>query len=77
MLLIPLSTLRKGITGTIASLSKDETSLKLMEMGIIPGEKVSIEAISAFGDPIAIKVDNNILTMRKSDASHILIQVNE
>lgn len=77
MLLIPLSKLRKGITGTIASLSKDEISLKLMEMGVIPGEKVSIEAISAFGDPIAVKVDNNILSMRRSDASHIMIQVNE
>ena len=77
MLLIPLSTLGKGITGTIASLKEDETSLKLMEMGIIPGEKVSIEAVSAFGDPIAVRVDNNILTMRKSDANHIIIQVNE
>lgn len=70
----PLSILKKGEEGTIIKINDGRLSLKLMEMGCIPGEKVRLDAISPFGDPIAIKVADYLLSLRLEDAQNILIE---
>ncbi len=46
-----------------------------MEMGCLPGEPISVETIAPFGDPIIIKVTNYKLSLRKSEAFSIWIEV--
>lgn len=51
-----------------------EMSVKLMEMGCLPGETVEVERFAPLGDPIAIRVAGYQLCLRKNEASIIIIQ---
>lgn len=46
----------------------------LLERGIVPGEKLSVERVAPTGDPIAIRVADHVLCLRKSEASSIRVQ---
>jgi ferrous iron transport protein A len=72
---LTLADLKKGEEAVIESFSDEEMSLKLMEMGCLPGEKVRVERIAPFGDPIAISVSGYMLSMRKDEAATINIQM--
>lgn len=69
-----LSQLNPGEKGTIVSFTDVEMSVKLMEMGCLPGETVEVERFAPMGDPIAIRVAGYQLCLRKSEASIIIIQ---
>jgi ferrous iron transport protein A len=70
-----LSEFSIGETGIIEKFEKDEIYLKLMEMGCIPGESVSVENIAPLGDPISIKVAGYLLSMRKDEAAMIWVKL--
>lgn len=69
-----LSEFAIGETGIIEKFEKDEIYLKLMEMGCVPGEAVSVENIAPLGDPISIKVAGYLLSMRKDEAAMIWVK---
>ena len=50
-------------------------SLKLLEMGCTPGEIVTLDRIAPMGDPIAIKVSGYLLSLRKEEASTVLVSI--
>lgn len=53
----------------------DETlSLKLYEMGCLPGEKIVMKFSAPLGDPIAIQVAGYMLSLRKEEARKIRIR---
>jgi ferrous iron transport protein A len=68
-----LSELQTGEWGIIDSFSNNEIFIKLMEMGCVPGEKVSVEIIAPLGDPISIQVAGYNLSLRLNEAEHIYI----
>jgi ferrous iron transport protein A len=68
-----LSSLRVGESGVIDSFIKDDISIKLMEMGCVPGELVKIEQIAPLGDPICILVAGYSLSLRLDEADNIVI----
>jgi ferrous iron transport protein A len=68
-----LSELKIGQTAIIDSFTDPVMSLKLLEMGCIPGEKVQLVKIAPMGDPIAICVSGYLLSLRKAEASTVLI----
>jgi ferrous iron transport protein A len=45
-----------------------------MEMGCLPGEEIKISRIAPLGDPIAIHVSGYQLSLRKFEASTIILQ---
>jgi ferrous iron transport protein A len=49
-------------------------SVKLMEMGCLPGESITVSRIAPLGDPIAIQVSGYQLSLRKFEASTIILQ---
>ncbi len=69
-----LSQLEKGERATIVAFTDLEMSVKLMEMGCLPGETVEVERFAPLGDPMAIRVAGYQLCLRKSEASVIIIQ---
>ena len=69
-----LSQLNPGQKGTIVSFTDAEMSVKLMEMGCLPGEVVEVERLAPLGDPMAIRVAGYQLCLRKSEASVIIIE---
>jgi ferrous iron transport protein A len=63
-----------GVEVTIKEISNDEIFLKLMEMGIIPGEKIVIEKIAPLGDPISVKVAGYHLSLRINEAEKVIVE---
>ena len=68
-----LSDLKMGESGVIHSFENDEIFLKLMEMGCIPGELITVEQIAPLGDPISISVEGYQLSLRMNEADSIFI----
>lgn len=68
-----LSEIKVGTTVVIDSFENDEILLKLMEMGCIPGEKVTVDQIAPFKDPISIIVAGYRLSLRLNEAQYILV----
>lgn len=69
-----LSEIAIGQKVIIKSFEKDDIFIKLMEMGCIPGEVVSVEQIAPFGDPISISVAGYNLSLRLSEAEQIFVE---
>ena len=58
----------------INSFEDDEIILKLMEMGCLPGEIISVEKIAPLGDPISIIVSGYHLSLRLDEAEKIFVE---
>lgn len=69
-----LSQLSPGKKAKIISFTDPKMSVKLMEMGCLPGEEVEVERYAPLGDPIAIRIAGYQLCLRKSEAAVIIIQ---
>lgn len=68
-----LSQLEVGQSAVIDSFTDKAMALKLLEMGCTPGEIVKLDRIAPLGDPIAISVAGYLLSLRKEEASTILV----
>ncbi len=68
-----LSDLKLGQKGIIESFTDYELSLKLLEMGCIPGEIIEVIRIAPFGDPIAISISGYILSLRIDEATTVRV----
>lgn len=71
---MPLGKMKEGDSGVIVELERGDLSLKLMEMGFLPGEKISIDKIAPLGDPISVKIGTYLLSLRKEEANAVLVQ---
>ncbi|HKZ66624.1 MAG TPA: FeoA family protein [Chitinophagaceae bacterium] len=68
-----LSELKLGQKGIIKSFGNQEIHLKLMEMGCLPGEEISMEQVAPLGDPVSVSVSGYILSLRLDEAEHIIV----
>ena len=66
--------LKIGERAVITQFNDETMSLKLLEMGCLPGTEVQLKYIAPFGDPICIRVLGYTLSMRKEEAATILVQ---
>lgn len=66
--------LKIGESGTICCLSDPEMSLKLLEMGCIPGTPVKLNSKAPLGDPITIIVNDYTLSLRLDEAATIMLK---
>jgi ferrous iron transport protein A len=48
---------------------------RLMDMGILPGEAVTVEKVAPLGDPIEVTVKSYNLSLRKGEAERIDVEV--
>ncbi len=70
-----LDTLKLGQSATIQEFTDDFLSLKFIEMGCLPGEKIKLCHIAPLGDPIAIEVSGYLLSLRKQEAATIVVKI--
>jgi len=68
-----LAQLKLGDTATIHSFAQKDLALKLIEMGCLPGEKIKLSNIAPLGDPFAFEISGYVLSMRKDEASSVLV----
>ena len=69
-----LSELKINQTARIKDFLDKDLSVKLMEMGCLPGTEIKIQLIAPFGDPIAVSVSDYCLSIRKRDAKKVLLE---
>lgn len=72
-----LSNLKPGQQGKIIKLDSSIGPIRrrLMDMGVIPGELITVDKIAPMGDPIEVTVKSYNLSLRKSEAKGIEIEV--
>lgn len=47
---------------------------RLLEMGLTPHTQVKVRKVAPMGDPIEVYLRSYVLTLRKSDASKIIVR---
>jgi ferrous iron transport protein A len=62
-----------GETAVISGFSDEEISVKLLEMGFLPGTAVRFNFTAPLGDPVCVSVSGLDLSLRISEASTITI----
>lgn len=67
--------MQKGDEGIVCCLDNKDVALKLMEMGCLPGTKITWEGAAPMGDPIKIRIDGEYsLSLRKEEAEAIMLK---
>ena len=70
-----LSELPIGASAIVRAYPKAGASfLRLREMGVLPGTSATLVRTAPLGDPLEIKVRGYNLTLRKSEAEHIVVE---
>lgn len=73
-----LDSLRIGEKGTIVSIgSFGAVRRHIIDMGITPDAQVVMKRAAPLGDPIEINVRGYGLSLRKSEAKKIIVEVND
>ena len=73
-----LAKLAVGQRGRVVTIEgADDVSMRLLEMGLTPGVEVSLLGVAPLGDPIEIELRGYRLSLRKSEASRIDVEVQE
>ena len=65
--------MRPGEEGIVTGFTDDYLSIKLMEMGCLPGAPVKFNFSAPFGDPVCISVSGYELSLRLEEAATISI----
>jgi ferrous iron transport protein A len=52
----------------------DEISIRLMEMGLIPGVELAVLGTAPLGDPLELAVRGYRLSIRRSEAARVEVQ---
>jgi ferrous iron transport protein A len=65
--------IKKGDYAHIQALVSSELTLHLMEMGFLPGKRITMLHQAPLEGPIAFRLENSVIALRQSEAQ--LIQV--
>ncbi len=76
----PLSALKVGETGVVRDIAAACRGLqrrRLLDLGFVPGSKVTAEFSSPAGDPVAYRVRGTLIALRRDQAALIRIEPQE
>ena len=72
---IKLSELAVGSSAIAREFPKSGSAfVRLREMGVLAGTPITLLRTAPMGDPLEIKVRGYNLTLRKSEADHVLVE---
>ena len=72
---VALSALAVGSSAVVKAVPKSGAAfLRLREMGLCPGTRITLVRTAPLGDPLEIKVRGYSLTLRKTEAEHVLVE---
>lgn len=73
---IPLSELKKGEDAVIVRVrGKGAIKRRMMDMGVVPGSRINVVRKAPFGDPIEYSIKGYSLSLRKSEAKEIIVEI--
>jgi ferrous iron transport protein A len=73
--MLTIASLKKGQRAIIKGFSVDLVPLKLLEMGCLPGNEVSLVQTAPFHDPLYLNINGSHLAIRKGTAEQIEIEL--
>jgi ferrous iron transport protein A len=62
-----------GESAIILSFSDEEISLKLIELGCIPGTQITMIRKAPFGDPLAFACSGSLISIRIHEATTVQV----
>ena len=69
-----LATLNIGSTTQVIDISgEDNTSLRLLEMGLTPGVEVTVVSTAPLGDPVELELRGYRLSIRRNEAARVVV----
>jgi ferrous iron transport protein A len=72
---VPLHTLEQGQTGVVVRVEgKGPARRRMLDMGLAPGAEVKVVRVAPLGDPIEFEVRGYSLSLRKSEASTVIVE---
>lgn len=73
---ITLDQLPLGEPGVVVRIGGEKSlRRRLLDMGMVPGETITITKVAPLGDPLELEVKDYQLSLRKNEASHIVVEV--
>jgi len=73
---ISLHELKTGQRGVVVHVGgKGPAKRRMMDMGLVPGSEVKVVRVAPLGDPIEFTVKGYNLSLRKSEASNIQVEI--
>ena len=70
-----LASLSKGASAIVADVSGDDAlAARLMEMGLVPGERVTFVGAAPLGDPLEFALRGGRLSLRRAEAERVTIE---
>ena len=73
--MLTIASLKNGQRATIKQFSIEVVPLKLLEMGCLPGNEVTLVQTAPFRDPLYLNINGSHLAIRKETASQIEIEL--
>jgi len=70
-----LDNLKRGERAVVRSFNDGFLSNKLIEMGCLPGEKITLSNIAPLGCPITINLGGYELSLRKDEAATVIVEL--
>ena len=70
-----LAQLKHGEKAIIRSFTNQVLSSRLMDMGCLPGEIITLSKTAPFGCPLAVTIAGYELSLRKDEAESVLIDL--
>jgi ferrous iron transport protein A len=70
-----LSQLKKGQVAQVSTVEMGLSSLRIMELGIVSGAQISLLSVAPTGDPLAFRVEDAIVSLRKLDAALVQVEL--
>lgn len=72
---VTVAHLKRGQRGIIKDISSEVIPLKLLEMGCLPGNEVTLVQTAPFKDPMYLNINGSHLAIRKETALNIEIDI--
>jgi Fe2+ transport system protein FeoA len=71
----PLAGLPVGATAVVARVSGSRSVVRrLLELGLVPGTRITLRRQAPLGDPVELRVRNYALSIRRADALGIDVE---
>ena len=75
---IGLNEVRPGHKARVIKIiPRGEITRRIADMGVVPGVIVEVERVAPLGDPIDIRLRGYQLSLRKEEASNIMVELEQ
>ncbi|MEL6588843.1 MAG: FeoA family protein [Bacteroidota bacterium] len=72
-----LDSMKIGERGKIIRVNSEELQIALMKLGVLPGDQFWVSNVAPLGDPIAITINRTKVSLRRKDASFVIVEPNK